>query len=99
MQHNGTDSIIVIIRMSMLTWSIFAIFIACECGERLSNAFDQIYYRVIDELDWHRCPDVMWKMLPMFVVAAQQRVELSVIGSISCGRVTFRNVRFPIILN
>lgn len=77
--------------MSKLIWSIFAIFTACECGERLTNAFDQIG-RVTDILHWYNFPHHMRKMMLIFVIAAQQPFEASVFGSIACGRATFKDV-------
>lgn len=72
-------------------WSVVAIFGACEFGARLSEAFNEIDIK-IHQLEWYRLPADLWHMLPILIVAAQQPVELHAIGSISCGRLTFRKV-------
>lgn len=72
-------------------WSVIAIFTACEFGEQLGSKFFEIDRRIVD-LDWYLFPVKLWHMLPIVMVAAQEPIELHAIGSVSCRRITFKNV-------
>ena len=69
-------------------------FIACELGQRMSDAFEGIEF-TIDQFDWHLFPIEIQQMLPMIMAAAQQPVLLECFGSIACTRETFKKVRIP----
>lgn len=79
------------ILISEVFWSFTAIFVACECAERLNVAFAEISDK-IDTIDWYKYPIGMWRMFLILIVAAQQPSSLCVIGSISCDRQTFKKV-------
>lgn len=81
----------ILVLISEMFYSVVAVFMACEFGERLSNAFFQIDLGIA-KLDWYRFPMDLWYMLPILIVAAQEPIELHAIGSISCRRLTFKNV-------
>ena len=67
------------------------VFIACELGQRLIDAFDEIS-STIDHLKWYSLPIEIQRLLPMIVVAAQQPVSVACFGSITCTREVFKNV-------
>lgn len=67
------------------------IFCVCDFGERLTGAFEEIVY-VCNRFAWHLFPCHVQRMLSTLILVAQKPVELRVIGSISCGRITFQNV-------
>ena len=67
------------------------VFIACELGQRMNNAFDGIDL-TIDHFKWYLFPIEIKRVLPMIIVAAQQPVSLECFGSIICTRDVFKNV-------
>lgn len=71
--------------------AIFAVFIACELGQRMNGAFDEIHL-TIDQWDWYLFPIEVKRTLPMIIAIAQQSVELQCFGSITCTREVFRKV-------
>lgn len=81
----------VFILISQIFWTFIAIFIACECAYRQSQAFEDISGN-LNTLDWYEYPLELWQMLPIITAAAQRKVGLCVIGSIYCDRVTFKKV-------
>lgn len=72
-------------------FAFVAVFIACELGQRMSDAFVEIDI-TIDRFDWHLFPIEVQRLLPMVMANAQQSVSLECFGSISCGRVVFKSV-------
>lgn len=68
------------------------VFIACELGEGMIEAFDEID-STIDQLNWYLFPIEFQQILPMIIVNAQQLIEMECFGSIACTRDVFKNVR------
>lgn len=66
-------------------------FIACELGQRMTDAFEKIDYG-FDKLNWYLLPIELKRMLPNIMVNVQQPVELQCFGSIGCTREVFRKV-------
>lgn len=71
-----------------LTW----IFLICELGHIVHNAFEEITYR-IENFDWYLLPYELKQIFPICIVFVRQSVDFDVFGSISCSRVDFKNVR------
>lgn len=67
------------------------VFIACELGQRLSDAFDKIDVNM-NHFDWYLFPIEIKRMLPTIYSYAQQPVLLECFGSIVCSREVFKNV-------
>lgn len=72
-------------------WALNIIFICCECGERVSNAFEEIN-DAIDELDWYLYPIEVQKILPTIIMHAQMPVIFKCFGNIACTRAFFKTV-------
>lgn len=72
-------------------WSFELIFISCELGERVCNAFDEIG-DTIDQLDWYLLPFEMQQLLPTIILNTKQPVVLQCFGNILCCREVLRNV-------
>lgn len=72
-------------------WSFAGIFGTCEFGQRLSGTFEEIN-DVYDQFDWYLFPCDVQRILTFLRVVAQNPIELHVIGSVSCGRITLKNV-------
>lgn len=71
---------------------LVAVFIACELGQRMTDAFDEIN-DTLDQSNWYLLPIEFQRILPMIMVNAQQPVFLECFGSIGCTRDVFKNVR------
>lgn len=71
--------------------ALAVVFIACELGQRLSDAFEKISL-IVNRFGWYLFPIEMKRLLPMIIKISQQSVELECFGSISCTRDVFKNV-------
>ena len=78
-------------RVNETLTSFALVFVCCEFGHKLSNAFEQIDNQ-IGELHWYGFPVQVWKMLPTLIAGAQKSCGLRVFGSASCTREEFKNV-------
>lgn len=78
-----------------LFWQIFVslafIFVVCDLGQGIANAFDGIDL-TISKLNWYKFPIEITNMLPILIINAQQPVELKVFGSASCSYQNFQKV-------
>lgn len=78
-----------------LFWQILCalgfIFLICDLGYRISNAFGKIDYTIV-KLNWYKFPIEIKKLLPILIIGAQQPVELEVFGSVSCSYEIFQTV-------
>lgn len=70
----------------------FAVIVACEFGQRLTNAFNEIN-DLIDQFQWYRFPSNMQRILPIALIIAQKPVSIEFFGSFSCSRELFRKVQ------
>lgn len=80
--------------MLLILNGIFAsitVFIACELGQRMGDAFDGIS-STIDKLDWYLFPTKVKRMLPTIIANAQPPLTLACFGSIICDRNNFEKV-------
>lgn len=66
-------------------------FIACELGQRMTDAFNQVN-SAVGKSDWYLFPMEIKRMLPMVIAIAQQPVSMECFGSIKCARDCFKNV-------
>lgn len=82
---------LLIVLLLEITWSFALIFIICEFGEKVSQAFEEIEYK-FGQFDWYLFPSNICKMLPIFISIANKPVSPAVFGSISCCREAFKNV-------
>lgn len=73
------------------TIGLALVFVCCELGQRMSDAFDGINF-TIEQLDWYLIPVEVQQMLPMIITITQQPVELKCFGNIVCGREVLKNV-------
>lgn len=75
----------------MICYAFGIVFIACEVGNRQSNAFDEID-DVIGQFKWYLFPDELKRILPFIIHFAQRPVNIEFFGSSSCNRNTFQRV-------
>lgn len=71
--------------------SLALVFVACELGQRMGDAFEEIDY-TIEQLDWYLFPMEIQRMLPMIIAIAQPPVLLECWGNIACTRDVFKHV-------
>lgn len=66
-----------------------AVYIACDLGQRMTNAFDQIDLK-IQRFHWYLLPSDLKRILPVIIAASQQPVELECFGSTTLSRDVFK---------
>lgn len=71
--------------------AFFFIYLACEFGEQVRNAYDGIECEM-SQLGWYRLPMEVQKILPTVMVFAQEPVVLRGLGSVVCSREVFQKV-------
>lgn len=72
-------------------YSFCVVFITCELGERLINAYGGID-DVIGQFDWYLYPFEIQKFLPTIIIIAQQPVAIECFGSVTTNREAFQQV-------
>lgn len=73
-------------------FALATVFIACEIGHRMSEAFEGMIDFTIDQWDWYLLPKEIKRMLPSIMLNTQQPITLECFGSIKCSREVFKNV-------
>lgn len=73
------------------SYAVGLIFVACELGQRMSDAFEEIC-DLIGKFSWYSFPDKLKNNLTTIIIVAQQPVEIECFGSITCSRFSFKNV-------
>lgn len=68
-----------------------SVFVACEVGQRLSNAYSEIA-DVFDQLNWYLLPIEVRRILPTIILYVQQPIEIMFFGSLSLNRAQFKRV-------
>lgn len=72
--------------------AVFFVFLACESGERVRHAYDEIDCEM-SRLGWYRLPIELRRILPTVMLFAQEPVVLRGLGSAICSREVFQRVR------
>lgn len=89
---NHGDVVLVVFNATMNgILALSAVFIACELGHRMANAFEDIE-STIDRSYWYLFPIEIKRMLPAIIANAQQEVELECFGGITYTREVFKKV-------
>lgn len=92
MQHSQFPMILIKL-VSILLFMIGLVFIACEAGEQMSNAFSEIEI-VIFQFNWYLFPPEIKVMLPTIIMHSQKPFKLNGFGSYSYNRNVFTKVSF-----
>lgn len=93
LQSNETTDTAILCHLIFRILSSFAvIFMYCEIGQRISNAFDEIDFG-IGQLNWHSFPIDTWNILPNIIIAVKKPTVFRAFGTISCDRDTFKKVK------
>lgn len=89
LQHESIQAVLLPAFNGIMGFAL--VFIACELGQRMGNAFEEINV-TIHQIDWHLFPVELKRMLPAIIATAQQPVSLECLGSIKCTRDVFKKV-------
>lgn len=73
---------------------IFAVAVICELGEQSSGIFSTLDEK-INEIDWHLYPIEIQRMLPTIMILSQKPMFVTLFGSTSVTRETFKRVSMP----
>lgn len=82
---------LVFVMISCGACALILVFITCELGHKMSDAFEQIEL-AIDQWDWYLFSIDSQRMLPIIITIAHQPVSLECYGSITCSRGVFQIV-------
>lgn len=85
------DAAILFVTIFYTSYAFGMVFMICELGQRMSNAFEEIE-GVIVQFNWYLFPDKLKQMLPIILMNAQDQVAFECFGSIICSREAFRKV-------
>lgn len=77
--------------ISLVFWSFVQLFLICESSERITDRFDKIEIYML--CDWYAFPLQTQRILPTVIVNTQEPVLLTAVGSLTCTRNTFKEVR------
>lgn len=91
LQKGANNSLEIMNLVLIMCLSFVIIYGVCEFGEKMTGAFEEIN-DAYDRFAWTVFPHDVQTLMPILIMAAQKPIELRVFGSISCGRITFRNV-------
>lgn len=76
-------------------WVLAVVFSVFEFGERLGGTVDEIN-DMYEQFRWYQFPREVQQLLTTLIVFAQRPIEIRIIGSTTCGRITFKNVSHTI---
>lgn len=85
----------VTIALTLILYTCYAfgiVFMICESGQQISNFFGEID-DVIAQTNWYLFSDEMKLLLPTIIINSQQPVVLQCIGTMTCNREAFKQVR------
>lgn len=80
-----------IISTLIVFWTFFALFLICESGDRISQAFGRSYYELA-QFDWYLFPTDIRRLYLLFLLDTQQPINLHCFARILCARDTFKRV-------
>lgn len=78
--------------------NLIVVFVACELGQRTSDAFNKIENE-FKQFNWYLFPGKIKQILPLVMIMTQQPVVIKCFGSISCSRETFKKGNFDNLIN
>lgn len=82
---------ILIVLLCEMTWSFAFVFVVCEFGQRVSNAFIDIDFEA-GQLEWYLFSMEVQKILPTLMIVTQKCVGLDVFGNVQADRENFKKV-------
>lgn len=89
--HNEIGVMTLVLAMGDALVAILALFIGCELGQRVSDAFEEIL-DIIEGFNWYRFPNRMQRLLPVILAIVQKPVEFEIFGKITLCRYILKTV-------
>lgn len=89
--HNEIGLMALVLAIADALVAISSLFVACELGQRVSDAFQEIS-DIVDEFNWYRFPNELNRLLPVIMAVVQKPVEVDVFGKITCCRYILKTV-------
>lgn len=83
---------------NVLLGVLMVVFIACECGERVTGQFETLE-DTLTKCNWYSYPIEMQRIYLIFLAHTQQTSNIQSYGSITCTRETFKMVFYVIDIN
>lgn len=80
-----------ILTISEAFYGFGAVFVACDLGQRVTNAFNEISLK-IENFNWYLFPTESKRILPIILAVSHEPVTLECFGSISLSRDIFKRV-------
>lgn len=80
------------VTMSDASFAFATVFMICELGQRMIDAFDNNVYFEMSRFDWYLFPIEIKRILPTIILMAQKPVSLECFGGILCTREVFKSV-------
>lgn len=87
---------ILIMLLCEMIWSFAFVFVLCEFGQNVSNAFIEIDDE-IGQVDWYLFSMHTQKLLIILMIVTQKPVGLNVYGDIWCDREDFKKVSVNVV--
>lgn len=81
-----------VVTVFVAVYAFGAVFVACELGQRITNAFDEIGDHLY-QCDWHLFPIEIRRLTVILLCVLQQSILIQCFGSIFCTREVFKKVR------
>lgn len=81
---------IVILSMAF-TWTFVFIFVVCEPGEYVTKEFDA-FGKELERCDWHLLSIDLRRSYLIFLLNAQESINIQCYGRVLCKRETFKKV-------
>lgn len=89
------DKIDLITTICLVFWSIVFIYLYCECGEGVTDQFNQ-FNDELDQCNWYICylfPIKLQRMLIVVIIDAQYPAVIRGYANTTCTRDSFKKVR------
>lgn len=81
----------IILFVHQMLWVLAVVFSVFEFGEQMGGTVDEIN-DMYEQFHWYLFPKEVQQILTTLIIFAQKPMEIRIIGSITCGRITFKNV-------
>lgn len=72
-------------------WTFIFLFLVCEPGHQVTEAYAQ-YEQELVQCNWHLLPTITKRLYLMFLLDAQQPINIQCYGGVLCARDIFKNV-------
>lgn len=86
---------ILVVSIAIFIGALLLVLIACECGQRFCNSFDETN-DVLNQINFHLLPIDVQRLLPTVMIYAQEPLLVRFFGSLCLSREQFKKVNVTI---